>query len=55
MKMDPPLVFESRPAALRVRLPRQALSLSPAARAVHVSSRSKITEPAQVVAGRWAT
>ncbi|HEY1633483.1 MAG TPA: diacylglycerol kinase family protein [Acidimicrobiales bacterium] len=55
MKMDPPLVFESRPGALRVRLPRQALGLSPAARAVHVFSRSTIAELAQVVAGRWAS
>jgi diacylglycerol kinase family enzyme len=55
MKMDPPLVFESRPGALRVRLPRQALGLSPAARAVHILSRSTIAELAQVVAGRWAS
>jgi diacylglycerol kinase family enzyme len=55
MKMDPPLVFESRPGALRVRLPRQALGLSPAARAVHVFSRSTIAELAQVVAGRSAS
>jgi diacylglycerol kinase family enzyme len=55
MKMDPPLVFESRPGALRVRLPRQALGLSPAARAVHVFSRSTLAELAQVVAARWAT
>jgi diacylglycerol kinase family enzyme len=55
MKMDPPLVFESRPGVLRVRLPRQALGLSPAARAVHVFSRSTLAELAQVVAPRWAT
>ena len=33
---DPPLVFETKPGVLRVRLPRQAVGLSPAARAVHV-------------------
>jgi diacylglycerol kinase family enzyme len=32
--MDPPLVFESRPGALRVRIPRHAPGLSPAARRV---------------------
>ena len=31
--MPPPLVFESRPGALRVRIPRHALGVSPAARA----------------------
>ena len=30
--MSPPLVFESRPGALRVRIPRHALGASPAAR-----------------------
>ena len=51
LKVDPPLVFESRPGALRVRLPRHAVGLSPAARAVHILSRSTITELGQVVAG----
>jgi diacylglycerol kinase family enzyme len=32
--MDPPLVFESRPGALRVRIPRHAPGLSPAARRI---------------------
>jgi diacylglycerol kinase family enzyme len=54
LKMGPPLVFETRPGVLRVRLPRQAVGLSPAARAVHVLSRSTITELGQVVAGRRA-
>lgn len=52
MKIDPPLVFETRPGALRVRLPRRSLGESPAARAVHVMSRSTIAELGQVVAGR---
>ena len=54
LKMGPPLVFETRPGVLRVRRPRQAIGLSPAARAVHVLSRSTITELGQVVAGRRA-
>jgi diacylglycerol kinase family enzyme len=31
LRMDPPLVFESRPGALRVRIPKHAPGLSPAA------------------------
>jgi diacylglycerol kinase family enzyme len=50
--MDPPLVFESWPAALRVRLPRHAVRLSPAARTVHLLSTSTITDLARVVIGR---
>jgi hypothetical protein len=50
--MDPPLVFESRPGALRVRLPRHAVRRSPAARTVRLLSTSTITELARVVAGR---
>jgi diacylglycerol kinase family enzyme len=34
MLMDPPLVFESRPGALRVRIPTHAPGMSPAARRV---------------------
>ena len=49
--MDPPLVFRSRPAALRVRLPRRTLRRSPAARTVHVLSRSTLTSLARVAAG----
>ncbi|MBV9410443.1 MAG: NAD(+)/NADH kinase [Acidimicrobiia bacterium] len=52
LKLDPPLVFETMPAALCVRLPRHAIGRSPAARAVDVLSQSTITELARVVAGR---
>jgi diacylglycerol kinase family enzyme len=52
LKMDPPLVFETMPEVLRVRLPRQAIGLSPAARAVHILSRSTIMELLRVVGGR---
>jgi diacylglycerol kinase family enzyme len=50
--MDPPLVFESRPRALRVRLPRHAVRHSPAAMTVHLLSGSTITQLARVLAGR---
>ena len=36
--MDPPLVFESLPGALRVRIPKHALGLAPAATAVPLTS-----------------
>ena len=49
--LEPPLIFTSRPAALRVRLPRRTLRRSPAARAVHVLSRSTLTSLARVAAG----
>jgi diacylglycerol kinase family enzyme len=49
--MEPPLIFTSRPAALRVRLPRRTLRRSPAARTVHVLSRSTLTSLARVAAG----
>ena len=55
LTMDPPLVFESRPGALRVRLPRHALGASPAARMVHVLSGSTIAELARVAARRDGT
>ena len=42
--MDPPLVFESLPGALRVRLPRRAVRPSRAARTVRLLSGSTITE-----------
>jgi diacylglycerol kinase family enzyme len=54
LKMEPPLVFESRPGVLRARLPRRTVGLSPAARAVHLLSRSAIAELGQVVVGRRA-
>jgi diacylglycerol kinase family enzyme len=49
MTLDPPLVFESLPAALRVRLPGHAPGVSPAARRV---SRSTLGELWDVIAGR---
>jgi diacylglycerol kinase family enzyme len=49
--LDPPLVFTSRPAALRVRLPRRSLRRSPAARTVQVLSASTAAGLARVAAG----
>ena len=50
--MDPPLLFEALPGALRVRIPRHALGRSPAARAVHLLARSTVAQLVAVVAGR---
>lgn len=50
--MDPPLVFASRPGALRVRVPRHALQVSPAARTVQVLSGSTLAELGRVAAGQ---
>jgi len=52
MTLDPPLVFESLPAALRVRLPGHAPGVSPAARRI---SRSTLGELWTTVAGRSPT
>jgi diacylglycerol kinase family enzyme len=51
MRMDPPLVFESLPGALLVRLPRRAALPSSKDRAVQVLSGSAVTELARVTAG----
>jgi len=52
--MDPPLVFESLPRALRVRLPRRAAEPSRRARAERLLSRSAVTDLGRVTAGRPA-
>jgi diacylglycerol kinase family enzyme len=49
--MDPPLVFQAHPGALLVRLPRHAVQLSPAARAVRLASRSTVTDLSRVARG----
>ena len=51
LTMDPPLVFEALPGALVVRLPRHGAGRSPAARAVHLVSRSTIVNLARTVGG----
>jgi diacylglycerol kinase family enzyme len=50
--LAPPLVFETRPGALRVRLPRHATGRSPTARAVHLLSRSTLTHLIRIASGR---
>jgi diacylglycerol kinase family enzyme len=52
--MDPPLLFESRPGALRVRTPRHTIGRSPAAAAVHVAARSTLADLARTIAGHPA-
>jgi diacylglycerol kinase family enzyme len=52
LTMDAPVVFEIKPGALRVRLPRHALQVSPAARTVQLLSGSTIAELGRVAAGR---
>jgi diacylglycerol kinase family enzyme len=51
LTMNPPLVFEALPGALVVRLPRHAAGRSPAARAVHLVSRSTIADLARTMGG----
>jgi diacylglycerol kinase family enzyme len=55
LTMDAPVVFESRPGALRVRLPRHALQVSPAARAAHLLSGSTVADLGRIAAGRSVT
>jgi diacylglycerol kinase family enzyme len=54
LTMEPPLMFACRPGALLVRVPRRAVSFSPAAAAVHLASRSTLGELAAVAVGREA-
>ena len=49
--LDPPLRFETRPGALRVWLPKHALKVSPAARAVRLLARSTAADLVSVAAG----
>jgi diacylglycerol kinase family enzyme len=49
--LDSPLVFTSRPGAVRVRLPRRTLRRSPAARTVRVLSGSTVGGLVRVAAG----
>jgi diacylglycerol kinase family enzyme len=52
MRMDPPLVFESLPGALRVRLPERAVRPSRTKQAVRLLSGSTISELGRVAVGR---
>jgi diacylglycerol kinase family enzyme len=51
LRMEPPLVFQASPGALRVRIPLHAPGRSPAARAVHLVSRSTIVDLTRVAGG----
>ena len=55
LRLEPPLLFRTRPGALRVRLPRHAIGHSPTGRAVHVVSRTTIAELLRLLAGRAPT
>jgi diacylglycerol kinase family enzyme len=52
LAMNPPLVFVSRPGALRVRVPRHAPGVPPAARALHLASRATVSQLAAIAAGK---
>jgi diacylglycerol kinase family enzyme len=54
LTMDPPLVFTCRPGALLVQVPRHAVSASPAAAAIHLTSQSTLGELAALAVGRRA-
>ncbi|MFD9224632.1 diacylglycerol/lipid kinase family protein [Streptomyces sp. NPDC060064] len=54
LTLEPPVVFATLPGALRLRLPRHAVGLSPARRAVHLLSRSTVADLVAVFLGRPA-
>ena len=51
LQLESPVVFEILPGALQVRIPRRAIGRSPAARAVHLLSRSVVTQLVRVAKG----
>jgi diacylglycerol kinase family enzyme len=55
LQMDPPLVFESVPHALRVRRPIRALSYTPGAKRVRLLARSTVADLGRVAAGHEAS
>lgn len=54
LTLDPPLRFQSLPGALRIRIPTNAPGYSPAAAAVHFTSRRDIANLLRVAAGKPA-
>jgi diacylglycerol kinase family enzyme len=50
--IEPPLLFSIRPGALRVRLPRSAAGVSPAARTVRVADRATLGQLWSLAIGR---
>ena len=54
LQLASPLLFQTRPGALRVQLPAYAMGISPAARAVRVMAGSTVAELARVIGGNPA-
>jgi len=54
LKMDPPLVFESVPHALRVRRPVRALTSTPGSKRIRLLTRSTVADLGRVAAGHEA-
>jgi diacylglycerol kinase family enzyme len=52
LTLTPPLVFETKPGALRVRLPRHAIGRSPTAKSIHLLSHATIADLVRVASGR---
>jgi diacylglycerol kinase family enzyme len=52
LRLDPPLVFETKPQELRIRMPRGAIGRSPTARTVHVLSRSTLMQLGRVAVAK---
>jgi diacylglycerol kinase family enzyme len=51
LQMEPPLIFEILPGVLRVRIPPNASGRSPAARAIHLASRSAVVDLIHIASG----
>jgi diacylglycerol kinase family enzyme len=51
LTLTPPLVFETRPGALRVRVPRRAIGRSPTAKSTHLLSHTTLGDLVRVAAG----
>ena len=52
LTMESPLMFTTRPGALRIRMPKHASGLSPAASAVYVTSPTTVRQLLGIAAGR---
>jgi diacylglycerol kinase family enzyme len=52
LTLMPPLVFGTKPGALRVRLPRHAIGRSPAAKSIHLLSQTTLADLVRVASGR---
>jgi diacylglycerol kinase family enzyme len=52
LTLEPPLVFQIEPLALRIRVPLLAIGRSPAAKTVHILSGTTMAELCGVAAGR---